>query len=201
MSLATTTDKPSLKPQPKRDGPDWWPTPLRECVAARAVLRMDPALAGHRLWEVAAGNGVLLDAMAAGGRDVIGTDLEPRRADIAQHDFLRGPIPIGAIGRFALTNPPFNRMDEFMWRGWKLMQAGEIPGFMLLLRMDVLFTSTRVPLLSAATSIWCQPWRTRWVEGSTGHPRWSFAWVAWAAGHPGPPRMQWLVKSKPKETV
>ena len=45
----------ALRPQPRREGPDNWPTP--SCLAAALIRDVLPELPAGPLWECAAGNG------------------------------------------------------------------------------------------------------------------------------------------------
>jgi hypothetical protein len=96
---------PALRAMPKRNGNDFWPTPpdLIGVFVQHILPSLPPDAA---IWEMAAGNGVLADAIAQCGRRVVMSDIDPRRPDIVQHDFLGAP-PEWARGSFAVTNPPF----------------------------------------------------------------------------------------------
>ena len=97
MNVTTiiTRGKPAIRPQPKRDNSDYWPTQKSERNALCQMLRHEPALAGP-IWECAAGARHLVDALRADGRDVFATGLEPGHADIEQLDFLGDPLPPAA---------------------------------------------------------------------------------------------------------
>jgi hypothetical protein len=47
------------------------------------------------------------------------------------------------------------------------------------LRHDHLTSAARVGALSCATWELHMNWRPRWIAGSNGNPRWSFAWIVW----------------------
>jgi hypothetical protein len=63
-------DPAALRAQPARDGADFWPTP--RCLSDALVRRVLPSLPPGPVWESAAGDGVLVDAMRVAGRDVLG---------------------------------------------------------------------------------------------------------------------------------
>jgi hypothetical protein len=88
-----------------------------------------------------------------------------------------------------ITNPPFTALDEFIRRGLALLDIGATQAFTLLWRWDHFMAEGRVALLNRAAFVHQCCWRARWIEGSTGQPRWDFAWVTWLATDPGPPRL------------
>jgi hypothetical protein len=57
-------DRPALRPQPGRDGPDFWPTP--PCLTRAFVRHVLPALPPSPIWECAAGDGRLAKPMRQG---------------------------------------------------------------------------------------------------------------------------------------
>jgi hypothetical protein len=170
----------ALRPQPRRQGPDAWQTPASLIDAL--ITYVLPTLPMGIIWEPAAGDGRLADAMRAAGREVVATDLRGDRLD-----FLRDDLP--APRRFAaiVTNPPFNRLDEFIARGLHLMDLRTTQSLVLLARYDATMTSGRVDALNrAALELGCN-WRARWIENSRGQPRWAFKWVVWRVDYHGPP--------------
>jgi hypothetical protein len=182
-----TTDA-ALRPQPKRDGPDYWPTTAD--LAQASVTHVLPHWPPGLVWEPAAGNGVLVDAWRAAGREVIGTDLFS-----TGHDFLTCAPPaehLAVIG----TNPPNHSWDKFRQRALELMDAGVCDAVTLLARHDYLQAGTRVAVLNRAAEIVSCNWRVRWIAGSKKAPRWSFRWVTWRRDHPGPPVAPFLEPTK-----
>jgi hypothetical protein len=171
----------ALRPQPKRSGADVWPTPASLIQAL--ISHMLPTLPQGIVWEPAAGDGRLADAMRSAGRHVVASDLHGDRMT----DFLCDDPP--APGSFAaiVTNPPFNALDKFVARGLHLMDTGKTRALVLLVRNDALMTGGRVDVLNrAAVTLGCN-WRARWIPDSTGQPRWAFTWVLWLADNSGPP--------------
>ena len=63
----------ALHPQPKRDGPDHWPTP--DCLTAASVTRTLPPPPRAPIWEPAASGGVLVRAIEATGYRVPAGDI------------------------------------------------------------------------------------------------------------------------------
>jgi hypothetical protein len=144
-----------------------------------------PQLPPGPIWEPAAGDGRLAEAMRAAGRSVLGSDVLTR-------DFLTAapPIDIAAI----VTNPPFNRIDAFIKRALAHLEGDVTDAVVLLMRWDHLTARRRTGPLEGAAEIRVCPWRPRWIEGSTISPRWSFAWVTWRRDHHGPPVYAWSRK-------
>jgi hypothetical protein len=163
----------ALRPQPRRDGPDDWPTP--SCLAAALCRHVLPGLPAGPVWEPAAGAGTLAAAMRVAGRTVIASDVE--------RDFLTCDPP-GRLAAIA-TNPPFNRHSAFVQRGLALLDRGATQAVVLLFRHDHLQSESRTPprcrlaAVSRATLILCCPWRPRWIADTTEAPRWTFSWVVW----------------------
>lgn len=177
-------DRAAIRPQPARSGIDWWPTP--RCLTAALLQCVLPDLPGL-LWEPAAGDGRLVDAMRLAGRSVLASDVAPRAAGILTHDFLRDPPPAAAIGAVVVTNPPFNVLDHFIRRSLVLLDAGAVSAIVLLLRSDALTSASRAPALNRAVREWLCCWRPVWLPGTRGGGRWSNVWVAWQADRSGPP--------------
>jgi hypothetical protein len=168
-----SSDPSALRPREARLGPDFWPTPpsLIDALTQHLLPRLPPG----PVWECAAGDGRLVQAMWR-GRHVFASDLYPRRGGMPR-DFLSVSPP--APGTLVVTNPPFNAADAFIARGLALLDAGQIAGLVLLLRHDHLTAASRVGWLNRATlEVHCN-WRPLWIEGSSGQPRWSFAWITW----------------------
>jgi hypothetical protein len=179
-------DKAARRPTPLRTGElDFWPTPpeLRTALV-RYVL---PLLPEAPVWECAAGDGALVDALISAGRRVVATDIAPQRPDIARLDFLRHAPPAEACGAVAVTNPPFNQMDEFIGRALELLDSGHLSAVVLLLRGDHAAAQGRGGHLNRAVHEVMVTARTTWIPGSTESPRWWFHWVVWLADRTGPP--------------
>lgn len=176
-------DAAARRGQPNRDGPDFWPTPA--CLTTALVRHVLPHLPAAVIWECAAGDERLANAMVAAGRSVIATDLYPQD-DREAVDFLND-LPQSVLGSIVITNPPYNQSDEFLTRGLDLLAAGRIAGLALLLRHDHLMAASRVDAFNgAAREVHCN-WRPIWIPDTEGNPRWSFHWLAWHVGNRQPP--------------
>lgn len=186
-------DPPAARGQPKRDGPDFWPTPA--CLITALVRYVLPELPPGSIWDCAAGDGRLVRAMAEAGRTVVGTNRYPQDGN-APHDFLTDPPPWADT--VIVTNPPGNQIDKFLARCTELFDQGAVKGFVLLLRNDHLMARGRVDALNrAAREIHCN-WRPRWVPGTRGNPRWAYRWVVWHGGPSRPPL--YLAEAEIEET-
>jgi hypothetical protein len=178
-------DPSARLPTPKRRDKDFWPTaPELRIALIRYVL---PLLPEGPIWEPAAGDGVLADALIEAGRDVILSDIDPQRRDIRRIDFLTDDPPPATRGSSAITNPPFNTCDAFCDRMLELLDAGHLRAVVLLYRGDKANTEGRIKAINRAChELTCTP-RTIWIPGSNGSPRWWSTWITWLPGKEGPP--------------
>ncbi len=170
--LAGKRDRATLRP-PRADDDreqDLWSTP--PCLTAALIESVLPSLPAGVVWEAAAGAGGLVDALRAAGREVIATDIERQRRDITQHDYLLDVPPPATRGAVMITNAPFSKLTEFMHRTLELLDAGHLAGAALLVRIDFSGTDGRANALNRAVAEWECCWRSRWIPGSTGNPRW-----------------------------
>jgi hypothetical protein len=173
----------------RRDDKDFWPTPPELRIALTCyVLPFLPE--GGPVWENAAGDGVLADALIQAGREVILSDIDSQRRGIIRLDFLKGDPPPATRGSILITNPPFNIIDEFCERALQLLDAGHLKAVVLLYRADKANTQERIEVLNRAAHELTITARTKWLPGSGGSeksPRWWFTWITWLAGRKGPP--------------
>ena len=185
-------DPASLRPQPKRDGPDFWPTPA--CLITALLRHVLPTLPRGRVWEFAAGDGRLVEPMRGAGREVIATDLHPVGPGIGCCDFLHDPPPPETCGAVAVTNPPYERktLNRFIAHGFALLDCGAITAFVLLLRLDKIMAEERVPAFNRAAALWHCSWRPIWIPGTKGNGRWSNVWCCWRRDYQGPPLTRFL---------
>jgi hypothetical protein len=171
-------DPMAARGQPKRSGPDFWPTP--ECLIAAASEYVLPSLPPAPIWECASGDHRLARALGA----TIATDKFPQN-QTSPLDFLTDPPP--TPGLIAFTNPPYHSSAKFIKRGLELLDAGAVHGLVLLLRHDHFMAGGKVEALNRAIlEVHCN-WRPRWIPDTEGNPRWAFAWVYWGHGRRQPP--------------
>jgi hypothetical protein len=180
-------DPAAVKQQPERDGPDFWPTP--KSLVDACVNYVLPMLPHDPIWECAAGDGRLANAIATVGREVWVTDryAHPGHPGLELMDFLDDDPPM--VKSCVVTNPPFNQADAFIERGLQLMDEHMISAVALLLRHDHLQAASRVAAFNRATwEVHCN-WRPVWIEGTGNEaaPRWSFHWIVWRADSPRRP--------------
>jgi hypothetical protein len=182
------SDPSARRPTPRRIDKDFWPTPPELQVAL--ILHVLPLLPEGPIWENAAGDGVLADALIQAGRDVIQSDIDPQRRGILKCDFLTDDPPSATRGSILITNPPFNIIDDFCERALALLDAGYLKAVVLLYRGDKANTQERIDVFNRAAHELSITARTTWIPGSGGlkkSPRWWFTWITWLAGREGPP--------------
>jgi hypothetical protein len=184
-------DPAALRPMPKRTGTDnEWKTPSDLIIA---LLNLLPPPGKFCVWEPAAGDGRIFDALRAVGHNVVASDIVPQRADIARLDFLNDDVPEAAIGGVVATNPPFARSglgDKFLRRGLELLDRKRVRTVVFLQRHDASTADCRVEIFKRALFEVRCCWRPRWIEGSEGNGRWAFSWWCWCAEKKGPPMVQ-----------
>jgi hypothetical protein len=186
--LAGHRDPASLRTRKARpEDNEFWPTP--PCLRAALVARVLEGLPEDAvIWECGAGNGALGDAIAATGRRVIMTDIDPQRRDIRRHDVF-DPPPSDTVGTIAVTNLPWSeeRLDPFLARLLFLLDSGHLRGVVLLLRIDHTGAARRADIMNRAVAKLTCCWRPRWIPGTKGNGRWWCVWVTWLASESGPP--------------
>jgi hypothetical protein len=149
-----------------------------------------PNLRNAVIWECAAGDGRLSEALRTAGYTVLASDIEPRCQAVERRDFLCEDPPLTASA--AVTNPPFNQINQFIARGLQLLDRGPIIGLVLLVRCDTLTADSRADAFNRAAGVLTCCWRPVWIAGSKGGGRWANAWVWWLPDHKGPPVSRWL---------
>jgi hypothetical protein len=149
-----------------------------------------PILPQGPIWEFAAGDGKLVDALTAAGREVIASDVQRQRHSFLQHDFLADPPPPHTRGSIGITNPPFAGSglgDPFIRRTLELLDTGHLSAAVLLQRADHAGTDGRADAFNRAAYEYTCSWRARLLPGTKGNGRWWFTWFVWVAGQSGPP--------------
>src|SRR5260221_6023606 len=96
MIWGSNPDPSARRPTPRRDDLDLWPTP--PCLTAALVQHVLPTLPPAPIWEPAAGDGHLVDALITAGRKVIASDIQRQRLQFLQLDYLNDAPPPEARG-------------------------------------------------------------------------------------------------------
>jgi hypothetical protein len=189
IPLWQRNDPSAYRPQPDRDGPDFWPTIDPHLILTLAHFVLPTLPPGVPIWEAAAGAGHLVDPLRQARREVFASDLFPGRADIVQHDFVHGLLLPETRDTVMMTNPPNSQLDAFMVRGLSLIDAGHLAGLVLLVRNAHDATQGRAAAFNRALCEWRCCWRPYWKPRRTGdkQPRWTYQWHAWLRGRTGPP--------------
>jgi hypothetical protein len=143
-----------------------------------------PILPHRHILDPAAGDNRIIHAVRAAGWESSGSDLYPQDGS-APRDFLNAPLMVS--GAVMVTNPPGSALDAFINHGLELIDRGDAAGLVLLMRNDHLQATKRIAAFNRATiEIHCN-WRTLWVPGTKGNPRWSHHWLVWLPGQPRRP--------------
>lgn len=165
------------EPQFARVENDFYPTPVEfvDCLTHFLDLRM------RVVWEPACGEGHISKRLLCSAAAVISTDLIDR-------GFGRGGIDFLKAGRMAgtatdiVTNPPYGDLsDEFVAAALELTAPvdGVVALFMRnewdcgVKRMNSFMNHPAFAMKIVVTK------RPRWIEGSKGSPRHSYAWYVW----------------------
>jgi hypothetical protein len=164
-------------------GFDSYQTPA---VAISALLRVEHIPA--KVWEPAAGRGVIVRVLEAHGHAVIASDIFDYGFPLTFcRDFLlETELPAGV--EMILTNPPFNVVEPFIERALELC-----PSVVMLLRLAFLESERRCRLLENRGLARVHVFRKRlpmmhrdgW-EGKKGNSGMAFAWFVWDRAHVGP---------------
>jgi hypothetical protein len=181
-------DPSARRRAPARDDLDFWPTP--ECLRESLTATILPTLPPGPVWECAAGDGYLADAIAAAGREVVASDVNPQQSGMLRLDFLNDPPPLMTHGSILITNPPFGKsglLDPFLDRTLALLDKGHLRGAVLLARPDAAGTAGRADTFNRAAAEYTCCWRPVWIPGTSGNGRWWFTWFVWLADRRGPP--------------
>jgi hypothetical protein len=159
-------------------------------LTAALVEVVLPLLLLEPIWEFAAGDGALVDALIAAGRQVFASDVQRQRREFLKHDFLNDPRPPATRGMLGITNPPFTGSDlgdPFIRRTLELLDTGHLSAAVLLQRADSGGADSRAHIFNrAAYEITCC-WRPVWIPGTKGGGRWWSQWFIWLPGQSGPP--------------
>jgi hypothetical protein len=172
------------EPQFERVEHDLYPTPPENLDCLGTYLDLESLV----VWEPACGLGHLSKRLVELGTEkVISTDLIDRGFGSGGIDFLKCPTAPGALldygnKRFAIiTNPPYGELaEQFVRKALELTKPHNGVVAMFLRnewdcakeRMD-LFRELPFALKIIVTK------RPRWIPGSKGSPRHTYAWYVW----------------------
>ncbi|MGV0964213.1 MAG: hypothetical protein ACOYBT_10015 [Polynucleobacter sp.] len=148
----------------ERRARDFYPTP------AEAVTPLLPHLfAGTRYCEPCAGDGALIDHLAAAGHVCASAwDIEPQRADIARHNALHRLI--GNIDCF-ITNPPWDRRTLHPL----IAHLSDQHPTWLLFDADWIHTRQSAPFMARLRRV-VSVGRVKWIPGSAMTGKDNCAW-------------------------
>ena len=134
------------------------------------------------VWEPAAGSGMMVNALTAGG-------LKVKASDIASgEDFLTStpPVALDAI----VTNPPYTLAREFIERALLLMRPRGLVA--MLLRTDFDHAASRRHLFSECPAFATKVVLTKrivWFDGPRAAPSFNHAWYIWDWKRRGSPML------------
>lgn len=159
-----------------RSQDDFYPTPVE--VTEALMRRWGKVIPPMPIWEPCAGNGVMLDVIQRHLPDasVLGTDIEPRRADIRPLDIL---ATRGDGGRFGavITNPPFALAEPIIRHVFKL--APDLPFMALVLKASYWHSSRRHALFQRHPPEVVHPLLWRPDFQGLGRPTMEIMWCVW----------------------
>lgn len=150
----------------KRPPTDFYPTPPEVTVALINFLGIEKAA---RIWEPAAGNGMMVRTMEHHGYSVVAGDIQTGQ-DFLQQDHN------GC--NWIITNPPFCIAEQF------IRHAAPMPldGFALLLKSQYWHSSKRLKLFNQIKPTYVLPltWRPDFLFGAaSGSPTMEVLWTVW----------------------
>lgn len=148
---------------------DYYPTPPDVTAALCAFLALP---AGTKVWEPACGNGMMVQALAAAGLSVVGTDIQ--QGD----DYLLTAPPPGTAA--IITNPPFRLAEEFIRKS-----VAEAPLAAMLLKSQYWHAARRRVLFQDLPPAFVLPlsWRPDFYFGAkAGAPTMEVLWTVWQRG-------------------
>jgi hypothetical protein len=172
----------------ERHDHDFYATPQENVDCLHLVEPLD----GTRWWEPACGEGHISKRVEElTGLGVYSTDLIYRGYGAGDVDFLQCRTAPDPDFKGIITNPPFDDLAElFIRHAIKLMKpvGGKV---IMFLRNEFDCGKTRRGLFNGMSQDF--PFahkivvtkRPRWIEGSKGSPRHSYAWFVWDFAHQG----------------
>jgi hypothetical protein len=185
---------------------DFYPTPSWAVDA----LAEHVELQNRKIWECAAGDGRMANALATHGARVFSSDVEPHDRLDAAFDFLSFGLPSG-LERFdlAITNPPWGEKHRlavaFIEAGLRrISEYGGLLGLLLPVDFDCAVTRTELfhsPFFRGRIVLCARPvWFER-TDGKRAAPKENVAWFWWerpALRFPPPPLVLYAQSRPPK---
>lgn len=177
----------------ERSDADFYPT--RPEAAWPFLARVAPVIGSAAVWEPACGDGVLGRTMQAAGLTVIGSDLHEYGWDGQQMtaDFRHTVVP---LGRFIVTNPPFDQAAEFAEHALRRLR---VDGLGLLLKANFWHVGKHVGLYRRFPPVRCYPLAWRVDFTGEGASTMDLTWFWWGPAPEGPSEPLERPKALPAE--
>lgn len=149
------------------------------------------------LWENACGPGAIVRVLRAAGHEVLATDLQDYKSpdqDVADFDFmLQRGLPYAGIDAI-ITNPPYNRVNDFVRKSIELC-----PRVYMLLRLQFLESTGRQDILDKLARVHIFANRLPMLhrhgwDGPVATSTQCYAWFVFDKFHKGPTslyRIRW----------
>jgi len=173
----------------ERKALDYYPTPVwvtEAIVWSLNELNIHP----KQVWECAAGNGAMADVLSK-YYDVVASDIVDYGClDVDQVDFLTVDF---TTDKAIITNPPYGEKAEQFIR-MALRTTTTVVA--MVMRQEYDAARTRIDLFqhSAFRAKITLTSRPRWIEGTTGAPRFNYAIYVWDHSNASPPEMLYHIK-------
>lgn len=139
------------------------------------------------VWEPACGPGKMVAVLRPHAMSVRSSDLHDYGWMHEVGSFLDKNEPwTGEI----VTNPPYSHAEAFVRHALDLVKRNRGSKVAMLLRHEWDCASSRADLFAENTNFARKivlTRRPRWIEGTTGSPRHSYAWYVWEIGRNAPP--------------
>lgn len=148
------------------------------------------------IWEPACGYGAISKVLKDNGHEVYSSDIEYRGYGFGVHDFLvDDPPKLPTDLRSIVTNPPFNKAEEFVKQAFKLSNEKVC----MLLRLAFLESQVRQKLFAETPlkKVWVSSKRvTMYPADYIGEMKnggtMAMAWFVWEHGYKGQPTIGWF---------
>jgi len=172
--LKSATMIGGASPEHKRAASDFYPTPT-ECTVA--MMNVFGNMMAGPVWEPACGDGAISKVLIQRNHEVHSTDLRTDSGyGIGGIDALTHTPEMHI--RSVITNPPFNRAVEFIWR----LRSMRVP-FALLLKSTFWHAKSRADLFDSTgpQAVCPMLWRPHFAPDRGKSPTMEFSWTVWGA--------------------